>query len=287
MKMKRLTYWAFLAPCMLALLIVIIIPFALGIYYSFTKYNGFQVTAFVGLDNYVKAFLDERFLRSLWFTSAVSFVSVIGINLIGLGLALLVTQSIGKFSTLFRTVFFMPNLIGGIILGFIWQFIFLKGFEGLFELTGLSLFNGWLSTPETGFWGLVILLLWQMSGYIMIIYISFLVNIPREVVEASIIDGANAWQTFWRIKFPLLAPAFTISLFLSLSNTFKVYDQNMALTKGGPFHSTEMATMDIYNTAFQVNDMGYAQAKAIIFMFIITVITLIQLYLTRKREIDL
>ncbi len=164
---------------------------------------------------------------------------------------------------------------------------FFERFRRLFELTGLSLFNGWLSTPETGFWGLVILLLWQMSGYIMIIYISFLVNIPREVVEASIIDGANAWQTFWRIKFPLLAPVFTISLFLSLSNTFKVYDQNMALTKGGPFHSTEMATMNIYNTAFQVNDMGYAQAKAIIFMFIITVITLIQLYLTRKREIDL
>lgn len=287
MQMKRLTYWMFLAPCLLALFVVIIIPFALGIYYSFTKYNGFQVFAFVGLDNYVDAFLDARFLRSLWFTTAVSFVSVIGINLIGLGLALLVTQSIGKFSTLFRTVFFLPNLIGGIILGFIWQFIFLKGFEGLFELTGLSLFNGWLSTPGTGFWGLVILLLWQMSGYIMIIYISFLLNIPREVIEASVIDGANVWQSFWRVKFPLLAPVFTVSLFLTLSNTFKVYDQNMALTKGGPFHSTEMATMNIYNTAFQVNDMGYAQAKAIIFMVIITIITLIQLYLTRKREINL
>src|SRR5690606_6885247 len=153
----------------------------------FTKYNGFQVFAFVGLDNYVDAFLDARFLRSLWFTTAVSFVSVIGINLIGLGLALLVTQIIGKFSTLFRTVFFLPNLIGGIILWFIWQFIFLEAFEGLFELSGLSLFNGWLSTPGTCFWGLVILLLWQMSGYIMIIYISFLLNFPREVIEASVI----------------------------------------------------------------------------------------------------
>lgn len=285
--MNQVTYWIFLAPCLLALLIVLVIPFIEGVYYSLTEYNGFQVIQFVGLEHYINSFKDDQFLYSLWFTGAFSVASVIGINIIGLSLALLVTQKIGKFTTIFRTVFFMPNLIGGIILGFIWQFIFLKAFEGIADFTGLDFFNGWLSTTETGFWGLVILFVWQMSGYIMIIYIAFLNNIPGELLEASTIDGANAWQRFWRIKFPLLAPAFTVSLFLTLSNAFKVYDQNMALTKGGPFNSTQMATMNIYDTAFKVQEMGYAQAKAIIFMLIITLISLIQLYISRRREIDL
>ncbi len=287
MKMKNLTYWLFLAPCIAALAIVLIIPFFQGVYYSFTEYNGFQVKEFVGFENYINLFKDDQFLYSLIFTGGFSIASVIGINVIGLLLALFVTQKMGKFNTVFRTVFFMPNLIGGIILGFIWQFIFLKAFEGVAELTGLDFFKGWLSDTETGFWGLVILFIWQMSGYIMIIYISFLNNIPDELIEASTIDGANVWQRFWRIKFPLLAPAFTVSLFLSLSNAFKVYDQNMALTAGGPFSSTQMATMNIYDTAFKVQEMGYAQAKAIIFLLIITAISVIQLYMTRKRETDL
>lgn len=287
MKMKNLTYWAFLAPCLLALLLVLVIPFIQGVYYSFTEYNGFQVNEFVGFDNYIKLFSDDGFLYSLWFTSGFSIASVIGINVIGLLLALLVTQKMGRLNTLFRTVFFLPNLIGGIILGFIWQFIFLKAFQGIADLTGLEFFNGWLSDTSTGFWGLVILFVWQMSGYIMVIYISFLNSIPDELLEASTIDGANAWQKFWKVKFPLLAPAFTVSLFLTLSNAFKVYDQNMALTGGGPFSSTQMATMNIYDTAFKVQEMGYAQAKAIIFLIIITVISVIQLYITRRRETDL
>lgn len=287
MKMKNLTYWIFLAPCILALTIVLVIPFIQGVYYSFTEYNGFQVTGFVGFDNYIKLFKDKQFLYSLWFTGGFSVASVIGINVIGLLLALFVTQKMGKFNTFFRTIFFMPNLIGGIILGFIWQFIYLKAFVGIADLTGLEFFKGWLSTTETGFWGLVILFVWQMSGYIMIIYISFLNNIPDELVEASTIDGANVWQRFWKIKFPLLAPAFTVSLFLTLSNAFKVYDQNMALTAGGPFSSTQMVTMNIYDTAFKIQEMGFAQAKAIIFLIIITIISVIQLYFTRKREADL
>lgn len=285
--MKRITYWAFLTPCLLALIMVLVIPIVEGVYYSFTAYNGFEVTRFVGLENYINSFKDKQFLYSLKFTAVFSFVSVICINIIGLLLALLVTQKIGKYTTVFRSVFFMPNLIGGIILGFIWQFILIKAFGGLADLTGLDFFHGWLSTTKTGFWGLVILFVWQMSGYIMIIYIGFLNNIPTELIEASTIDGANSWQRFWRVKFPLLSPAFTISLFLTLANAFKVYDQNMALTKGGPFNSTEMVTMNIYDTAFQVQDMGYAQAKAVIFMFVIASISLIQLYITRKREVDL
>ncbi len=264
--MKHSTYWVFLAPSLLALVIVLVIPFIQGVYYSLTEYNGFQVKEFVGFDNYLNLFKDDQFLYSLLFTGGFSVASVIGINIIGLLLALFVTQKMGKFNTIFRTVFFMPNLIGGIILGFIWQFIFLKAFVGIASLTGVDFFKGWLSDTETGFWGLVILFVWQMSGYIMIIYISFLNNIPGELIEAATIDGANGWQRFWKVKFPLLAPAFTVSLFLSLSNAFKVYDQNMALTAGGPFNSTQMATMNIYDTAFKVQDMGYAQAKAIIFL---------------------
>lgn len=287
MKMKNLTYWLFLLPCLLALLIVLIIPSIQGMYYSFTDYNGFQINAFIGFDNYIKLFKDDQFFYSLWFTAGFSIASVIGINVIGLLLALLVTQKMGKFNTFFRTVFFMPNLIGGIILGFIWQFIYLKAFESIANFTGFEFLKGWLSDSETGFWGLVILFVWQMSGYIMIIYISFLNNIPDELIEASTIDGANSWQRFWKIKFPLLAPAFTVSLFLTLSNAFKVYDQNMALTAGGPYNSTQMVTMNIYDTAFKVQEMGYAQAKAVIFLIIITIISVIQLYITRKREVDL
>lgn len=287
MRMKNLTYWLFLMPCLLALSIVLIIPFFQGVYYSFTEYNGFQVKQFVGLDNYINLFKEDQFIYSLLFTGGFSVVSVIGINVIGLLLALLVTQKMGKLNTVFRTIFFMPNLIGGIILGFIWQFIYLKAFESIAELTGLGFLKGWLSNTETGFWGLVILFVWQMSGYIMIIYISFLNNIPDELIEAATIDGARGWQIFWRIKFPLLAPAFTVSLFLTLSNAFKVYDQNMALTAGGPFNSTQMVTMNIYDTAFKVQQMGYAQAKAVIFLVIITIISVIQLYFTRKREVNL
>lgn len=287
MKNTSFSYWAFLAPCLIAIFFSLVLPILIGVYYSFTKYNGFEVSEFVGLENYKKLISDTQFLDSLWFTTKFSVVSVVLINIIGLALALLVTQKLGKINTIFRTIYFMPNLIGGIILGFIWQFIFLKVFKGIAEFTGLELFDGWLATPETGFWGLVILYIWQMSGYIMVIYISFLNNVPTELIEAASIDGANAWQRFWKVKFPLIAPAFTISLFLTLSNAFKIYDQNMALTNGGPFGKTEMATMNIYNTAFKVQQMGYAQAKAMVFLIIIAVISAIQLYITRKREVDL
>jgi len=286
-KNTSFSYWAFLAPCLIAIFFSLVLPILIGVYYSFTKYNGFEVSEFVGLENYKKLISDTQFLDSLWFTTKFSVVSVVLINIIGLTLALLVTQKLGKINTIFRTIYFMPNLIGGIILGFIWQFIFLKVFKGIAEFTGLELFDGWLATPETGFWGLVILYIWQMSGYIMVIYISFLNNVPTELIEAASIDGANAWQRFWKVKFHLIAPAFTISLFLTLSNAFKIYDQNMALTNGGPFGKTEMATMNIYNTAFKVQQMGYAQAKAMVFLIIIAVISAIQLYITRKREVDL
>lgn len=279
-------YWAFILPSVIAISIIILIPLLLGIGTSLTNSDGYQAV-FTGLENYQRLFKDQQFLSSLWFTLRFSFVAVILINAIGLGLALLVTQKLGKISTIFRTIFFMPNLIGGIILGFIWQFIFVRAFEGIASATGISFFSSWLSDSTTGFWALVIVFLWQMSGYIMIVYISFLANIPGELLEAGQMDGANNWQAFWKIKFPMLAPAFTISLFLTLANAFKVYDVNLALTNGAPYGSTEMVAMNIYNTAFYQYEQGYAQAKAIVFLLLIAAISLTQIFLTRRKEVDL
>ncbi|MBM6614999.1 sugar ABC transporter permease [Desemzia sp. RIT804] len=280
------SFWLLLAPALIALIIVLFIPLLTGSYYSLTDWNGNTVGSFIGLDNYIKAFQDQGFIDSLIFTAKFSVVSVILINVIALMLATLVTQKLGKWTTLFRTIFFMPNLIGGIILGFIWQFIFNKAFESIADLTGIEFFAGWLNTPATGFWGLVILFVWQMSGYMMLIYISFLNNIPEEILEAADIDGASPLQTFFRIKLPMLMPAFTVTLFLTLSNAFKIYDQNLALTQGGPYNSTQMAAMNIYNEAFSMRNMGFAQSKAIIFLVIIVVISIIQISITRKKEIS-
>lgn len=287
MKGKRssIYYWAFILPSVLAMLIVIIIPLITGIVTSLTNSDGYTAS-FIGINNYLNLLQDDQFIYSLWLTIRFAFVTVIGINVIGLGLALLVTQKLGKISLFFRTIFFMPNLIGGIILGFIWQFIFIRAFSSLAQTSGLAFFSSWLADSTTGFWGLVIVFLWQMSGYIMIIYISFLNNIPRDLIEAGRIDGASSWQLFWKVKLPMLAPAFTISLFLTLANAFKVYDMNLALTNGAPYGSTEMIAMNIYNTAFFQYRQGYAQAKAVVFFVLIAIISLTQVWLTRRKEVD-
>jgi len=281
-------YWLFVLPVIVALSIVIIIPFVYGIYFSFTDWNG-DVTSspnFVGFDNYLGLINDETFVHSLFFTFKYSIASVIFINIIGLSLALLVTSNI-KTRNFLRTIFFMPNLIGGLILGFIWQFIFTKVFASIGEFIGNESLQSWLSDSHTGFWGLVILTTWQMAGYIMIIYIAYLENVPNDLLEAAEIDGANAWQKFKNITFPLVAPAFTVSMFLTLSGAFKVYDQNLSLTNGGPGHSTTMVAMDIVNSAFKMNLMGEAQAKAVIFFIIVMIISLTQVYYNKKKEVEM
>ncbi|WP_226668540.1 carbohydrate ABC transporter permease [Metabacillus litoralis] len=286
MRTKDLSYWLFLAPVLLALALVIILPLLIGVYYSFTDWNGIKAGSFLGFENYIDAFKDEEFLDSLWFTTKFSVVSVMLTNIIGLGLALIVTTKI-KSSKFLRTVFFMPNLIGGLILGFIWQFIFIKVFSGFGDMFGIESLKGWLSTTETGFWGLVILMSWQMSGYIMIIYIAYLEGLPSELLEASEIDGAGPFQRLRYIIFPLVAPAFTVSMFLTLSNSFKLYDQNLSLTAGGPYNSTQMVAMEIFKTAFGERDMAYAQAKAVVFFIIVAVIALTQVYINKKREVEM
>lgn len=281
-----LFFWLFLAPVLIALIMVVIIPLLYGVYYSFTNWDGINTPVFAGISNYMQLLGDEGFRNALWFTTKFAVVSIVLINAIGLGLALLVTQKI-KGSNIMRTVFFMPNLIGGLILGFIWQFVFIQGFDAIGQAVGTEALQGWLSTTRTGFWGLVILTAWQMSGYIMIIYIAHLEGIPEDLVEAAQIDGANVFQRFRHIIFPLVAPAFTVSMFLTLSNSFKLYDQNLSLTGGAPYNSTQMVAMNIYNTAFLENKMAYAQSKALVFFIIIAVISLTQVYYNKKREVEM
>ncbi len=285
-KKYGLFFWLFIAPALIALFMVVIVPLLYGIYYSFTNWDGINEPVFQGFTNYIKLLKDQSFRDSLWFTTKFAVVSVILINVIGLSLALLVTQKI-KGNNLLRTIFFMPNLIGGLILGFIWQFVFISAFTAIGEKVGIKALEGWLSTTKTGFWGLVILTAWQMSGYIMIIYIAHLESIPEDVLEAAKIDGATSFQRFRYIIFPLVAPAFTVSLFLTLSNSFKLYDQNLSLTGGAPYNSTQMVAMNIYNTAFVNNNMAFAQAKAVIFFIIIAIISLTQVYYNKKKEVEM
>ncbi|MCH1626139.1 carbohydrate ABC transporter permease [Fredinandcohnia quinoae] len=286
MQKRNLWYWLFLAPTLFALAVVVVLPLLFGVYYSFTDWNGIQITEFIGFDHYKRLFQDENFINSLWFTIKFSVVSIFLINLFGLSLALLVTQKL-KSNKILRTIFFMPNLIGGLILGFIWQFIFMKVFASIGDLTGIEGLKGWLSTETTGFWALAILMSWQMAGYIMVIYISYLEGVPQELLEAAEIDGANSFQRFFHVTFPLVAPAFTVSLFLTLSNSFKLYDQNLSLTGGGPFRSTEMVAMEIFDSAFSRNEWAYGQAQAIIFFIFVAAISLTQVYVNKKREVEM
>lgn len=286
MRNRDLSFWLFLMPVILSLGIVIIIPFIYGFIYSFTNWNGMVATEFIGFKNYITLFKDAEFRASIWFTTKFAVTSVILLNFLGLGLALLVTRKM-KTSNFMRTVFFMPNLIGGLILGFIWQFVFISVFGSLGDLLGIEALTGWLSTTATGFWGLVILTSWQMAGYIMIIYIAYLENIPKDLLEAAEIDGASSLQRFRNITFPLVAPAFTVSMFLTLSNSFQIYDQNLSLTNGGPYNSTQMVAMSIVKSAFTENKMAYAQTQAVIFFLIIAAVALTQVYYNKKREVDL
>lgn len=286
LRQNGLFFWLFIAPVVVALFMVVIVPLFYGVYYSFTNWDGINPAQFEGVTNYINLLSDKGFANALWFTTKFAIISIILINALGLGLALLVTQKL-KGSNILRTVFFMPNLIGGLILGFIWQFVFISGFDAIGKAVGVEALQGWLSTTETGFWGLVILTAWQMSGYIMIIYIAHLESIPEDLIEAAQIDGANVFQRFRHIVFPLVAPAFTVSMFLTLSNSFKLYDQNLSLTGGAPYNSTQMVAMNIYNTAFLENKMAYAQSKALVFFIIIALISLTQVYYNKKREVEM
>ena len=282
-------YWPiFLLPTLAAFLIGFVIPFIQGLYLSLCKFTTINKTTFVGLSNYVKAFQDEQFAHAFGFTASFTVVSTVLINVIALGIALLLTRGI-KGTTPFRTVFFMPNLIGGIVLGYIWSMIF----DGILSRFDTSV----LLNSKYGFWGLVILMCWQQVGYMMIIYIAGLQSISEDMLEAARIDGATNWQTLWNITIPNMMPSFTICTFLTLTNSFKLFDQNLALTAGRPFlqqpdgsviKTTEMLALNIYNAFYAGSGVnrGVGQAKAVMFFILVAAIGLIQLQATRRKEVQ-
>lgn len=279
----------FVGPGLLFFTIIVAIPFLLGFYYSFTNWNGLDIdkATWTGLDNFRKIFTnDEKFWQSLLFTLKFTVIAVIVTNVLAFFLALALNRPL-KTKRMLRTVFFVPNVIGGILLGFIWQFIFTKGFLTIGDLTGLSLFQlPWLGTPETGFWGLVIVFVWQTSGYMMIIYIAALAGLPKDLLEAARIDGAGYWQIVRSVLIPLVMPAITICLFLTISNAFKMFDLSLSLTKGGPGTSTQSIAFNIYAEALNNNRYGLGTAKAMLFFFAVSLITLAQVWLTKRKEVE-
>ena len=280
--------WLFLLPTFAAFCIGFLYPFFKGAFLSFCKFKLTSQWTWVGFSNYIKAFSDSSFLHAFWYTALFAFVSVVFINVLAFTVAYFLTKGI-RGSNLFRTVFFMPNLIGGIVLGYIWSMIF----DGILSRYGTSI----LLETKYGFWGLIILMCWQQVGYMMIIYIAGLQSIPEDMLEAARIDGANNWQTLWKITIPNMMSSFTICIFLTLTNGFKLFDQNLALTGGRPFlqqpdgsviKTTEMLALNIYSAFYSGggNNRGVGQAKAVVFFILVAAIGLLQLQATRKKEVQ-
>ena len=280
---KALKKWfpVFVLPTLAAFCVGFIWPFIQGVYLSFCQFITVDNAKFIGISNYVKALSDETFGHSFWFTVAFTIVSTLLINGIAFAIALALTKEI-KGTNIFRTVFFMPNLIGGIVLGYIWQILLNCVLSNLAQpLLALN--------TTAGFWGIIILMCWQQIGYMMIIYIAGLQNVPPDLIEAASIDGANAIQTLVKVKLPMLMSSFTICLFLTITNSFKLFDQNLALTGGEPAHATEMLALNIYSTFYSragASWKGIGQAKAVVFFILVVVISLSQLYATRSKEVQ-
>ena len=279
MKPLKRYFHVFVLPTLIAFTIAFVIPFIMGLYLSFTEFTTVENATFVGFNNYIAAFTDNRdFLNALWFTVRFSLLAVITINVFAFILALLLTRKIIG-TNLFRTVFFMPNLIGGIVLGYIWQLII----NGVLQPFGYAI----TSDERFGFWGLIVLMNWQMIGYVMIIYIAGLTSVPTDILEAAKVDGAGAFTTLFKITIPSVMPSITICLFLTITNSFKMFDQNLALTAGAPSGRTKMLALDIYETFYgRVGYEGVGQAKAVIFFVIVAAIALTQLVLTRRKEVE-
>lgn len=271
----------FLLPTVIAFTIGFVIPFVEGVYLSFCQFTTVRDARFIGLGNYQRALADTQFLHSFWFTVAFALVSILLINVIAFVMALLLTRKL-KGINVFRTVFFMPNLIGGIVLGYIWQILI----NGVLSLAGRPLLA---LNSAAGYWGLIILMCWQQIGYMMIIYIAGLQAVPDDLMEAAQIDGATGWQSLWRVKLPMVMPSITICMFLTLTNSFKLFDQNLALTAGDPGHLTEMLALNIYNTFYAragAQWKGLGQAKAVLFCILVVAISMFQLRATRSKEVQ-
>ena len=275
-------WWpVFVLPTFLAFVIGFIIPFCEGLYLSFCKFTTINKASWVGISNYVKVFQDAQFFTSLSFTAVFTVVATVLINVLAFAVALALTNNI-KGTNLFRTVYFMPNLIGGIVLGYIWNILI----NCLLSLLGKPLLA--LNTAA-GFWGMIVLMCWQQIGYMMIIYIAGLQSIPSDYIEAARIDGATSLQILFKVKIPNVMPSITICMFLTLTNSFKLFDQNLALTGGDPNHATEMLALNIYNNFYARSGAawkGIGQAKAVVFCIMVIAISLIQLRATRSKEVQ-
>ena len=271
----------FVLPTLLAFTIGFIIPFIQGLYLSFCQFTTVNNATFTGLSNDQRAFADSSFLSSFKFTVLVAVASIVLINVIAFALALLLTRQL-KGTNVFRTIFFMPNLIGGIVLGYIWQILI----NCILSIVGQPLLA---LNSSAGYWGLIILMCWQQIGYMMIIYIAGLQNVSDDLIEAAAIDGATPWETLWKVKLPMVMPSITICVFLTLTNSFKLFDQNLALTGGDPNHMTEMMALNIYQTFYAragAQWKGLGQSKAVLFCLLVIVISMIQLKATRSREVQ-
>ena len=269
----------FAGPTLIAFAIAFAVPFLVGLYLSFCQFTTVTDATWVGLDNYIRAFAPrERFWSALGFTSLVTAVSVVTVNLFAFAIAYLLTRKL-RGTNFFRTIFFMPNLIGGIVLGYTWQTI-INAFLVQYQTTLAS-------NAKYGFIGLILLLNWQMIGYMMILYIAGLQNVPGDLIEAASIDGASKWQTLRNVTIPMIMPSITICLFLTLSSSFKLYDANLALTNGAPMRKTEMVVLNIVDTFFlRVGVEGVGQAKAMIFFLLVSVVAFFQLRVTRRQEVE-
>jgi raffinose/stachyose/melibiose transport system permease protein len=283
-QLKRFVFFGLLPLSIFAA--VLIYPFLQGMYLTFTNWDGFSHDKYVGFSNYTESLKDPEFWITLRFTFKYVIVSVITINAVAFGLALLVTTKL-KSSNIFRTFLFIPNLIGGVILGVIWQFIFNTALVSVSNKMGWSLFSSsWLGETNTAFWALIIVTTWQASGYMMIIYITGLISIEQEVIEAARVDGASAARTLWSIKMPLMAQAFTISIFLTLRGGFMAYDVNLALTGGGPYRTTELIAMHIFQDAFAFGNFGTGQSKAVLLFILVAAAALIQVTISKRAEVQ-
>lgn len=284
---KLKMYLIYAGPTTIAFFTVIILPFLFGIYLTFTSWDGVSnAHNFVGFKNYIESFKDINFLKSFGLTLRYVLFTVIFTNIIAFLFAYILTSGI-KGQNFFRAGFFTPNLIGGIILGFIWQFIFSRILVYFGINFNLEIFStSWLADPVKDFWALVIVSVWQNSGYMMVIYIAGFMNVPKDVLEAASIDGANGFRRLINIILPMMIPSITICVFLSLQRGFMVYDVNLALTKGGPFKSTELISMYVYSQAFLAQKYGIGQAQAFFLFLVVAIVTLAQVYYSKRMEVE-
>lgn len=279
----------FTGPTIIMFTIALLIPFTLGFYLTLMDMSDpFGPLNFAGLTNYKAAIDDTPFWVSLWLTIKFVGATIILVNVVGFALAYLVTSGI-RTQNFFRTALFTPNLIGGLVLGYIWQFVFVRSFPTVGEKLGIELLRlGWLGDESLAFWALVIVTVWHSAGYMMIIFIAGLISVPKDIIEAATIDGANAWQRLVRMTMPMMVPAFVITVFLTLRGGFMAYDVNFSLTDGGPYGSTKMVAMHIVQKAFvEERNYGLGQAEAIVLFVIVAVVTGLQVYLSKKKEVEL